>query len=698
MRLRHATPVTLPDRRYGDILKLWTLRALLHCGSPKDTLANFTCGLESLMGLNEESLGDLKAAQVRGHLQRMLDRLERQAVALPTDTVIARNVEALGECLGMNAVERDILHFTVLQRLVAEFDAALDCCGRLTRAALNRLVAISLGHPIEQVRAALDDNGLLTRSSLLWVDSSSAYSFSGKVEMLDGLSDELTVEHDDLISMVSRSVVRADAPGLTLDDYPHLGDDIGILRAYLQRASARGERGVNVLLHGRPGTGKTELVRALAKSIGGELLEIPVEEPGGKPRTGLKRFESFRFAQSLLAKSRGHFLLFDEVEDVFNEDLGPATGDGNASGIKGWVNRWLETNAVPTFWVTNHLGSIDPAYRRRFDYVLEVGVPPTSVRRRIVDRWTHGLAVDDRWRERAARHPDMVPAIVGRAARVGAMVAANDSGVEVEQVMTRVVNRTLDALGRRPLEAAHKAHPIDYRIDLLNPDADLTALREGLRQVGSGRLLLSGPPGTGKTAFGRHVAEALERPLLIRRTSDILGPYVGQTERQIAEMFEQARDDGAIVMLDEVDSLLQDRQGATRTWEVTQVNEMLTQMEDFEGIFIASTNLVDTLDAAALRRFDAHVRLGYLRADQAGRMFGELATALALSADEEVLHGLSRLDRLTPGDFAAVWRMCRLTRPATAAEVLARLRRVCADKKDGKAREIGFAARASAGH
>lgn len=61
---------------------------------------------------------------------------------------------------------------------------------------------------------------------------------------------------------------------------------------------------------------------------------------------------------------------------------------------------------------------------------------------------------------------------------------------------------------------------------------------------------------------------------------------------------------------------MRDRTGARRSWEVSQVNELLTQMEAFEGIFVASTNLIDTLHAASLRRFDFDVKFGYLTREQ----------------------------------------------------------------------------------
>jgi SpoVK/Ycf46/Vps4 family AAA+-type ATPase len=207
---------------------------------------------------------------------------------------------------------------------------------------------------------------------------------------------------------------------------------------------------------------------------------------------------------------------------------------------------------------------------------------------------------------------------------------------------------------------------IDYRLELLNADCDVASLREGLRRVGEGRVCLYGPPGTGKTEFGRHVARSLDRPLLVRRASDLLSPYVGAAERNIARMFEEARRQGAVLMVDEADSLLRERRHAQRSWEVTQVNEMLTQMESVRGVFIASTNLVETLDEASMRRFDIRVRLGYLGPHQAREMFASLANALGVEPDESAFVALAGLEVLTPGDFAAVARGARLDAPATA--------------------------------
>jgi len=161
----------------------------------------------------------------------------------------------------------------------------------------------------------------------------------------------------------------------------------------------------------------------------------------------------------------------------------------------------------------------------------------------------------------------------------------------------------------------------DERDVYLNPDVDLHELIEGLRRQRSARICLYGVSGSGKSTFGRHVARELDMPLHVRRASDLLSPYVGETEQNLAHMFRTAADDDAVLLLDEADSFFRDRQGADRHWEVTQVNELLTQMEDFEGLFICSTNLMDVFDQASLRRFDLKIKFNYLRPDQAWTLF-----------------------------------------------------------------------------
>ena len=233
--------------------------------------------------------------------------------------------------------------------------------------------------------------------------------------------------------------------------------------------------------------------------------------------------------------------------------------------------------------------------------------------------------------------------------------------------------------------------PDHYDPRFVNVDADLEAIAEGLAQSRSGRICLYGPPGTGKSAFGRWVAERLSAPLHAKRVSDIVSPFVGSTERNLARAFREADKMGAVLLLDEVDSFLQDRRGAQRSWEVTEVNEMLTQMESFSGVFIATTNLMDGLDQAALRRFDLKLRFGYLGPDQARSLFVCHCQSLQLGEPSDAdLRALAVIDMLTPGDFAAVSRQHRFRRLATPVEVLDALVRECELKQGALRRTIGF--------
>lgn len=137
-------------------------------------------------------------------------------------------------------------------------------------------------------------------------------------------------------------------------------------------------------------------------------------------------------------------------------------------------------------------------------------------------------------------------------------------------------------------------------------------------------------------------------------------------------------------------SFLQDRREASRSWEVSLVNEMLTQMEAYPGVFIASTNLMGGLDQAALRRFDLKVKFDFLKPEQAWELLRRHCENLQIGAPQpEQMAHLVRLARLTPGDFAAVIRQHRFKPIATPEELVAALEAECAVKEGAKS-AIGF--------
>lgn len=356
---------------------------------------------------------------------------------------------------------------------------------------------------------------------------------------------------------------------------------------------------------------------------------------------------------------------------------------------KAWVNKMLETNPVPTLWLSNSIDDIDPAFLRRFDMVVEVVVPPAAARAGLLERAAGGLLPSDQLR-RITRCEHLAPAVVTRAVSV---VAAIGDAVAPEQraaAVCRLVEQSLSAQRLPPLPAL--GDPAPYSPEFSNADADLLALADGVAASDAGvRLCLYGPPGTGKTAWGRWLAERLGRPLIVKRASDLLGQYVGQNEKNVRNAFAAARVGGAVLLIDEVDSFIQSREGAQSQWQVSMVNEMLTQMEAFDGLFVATTNLLDAIDSAALRRFDLKVRFDALSADQAVALFARYAATLGLPPpDHGLLERARQLNGATPGDFAVLARRQRFRKARSAAELLDGVRAEVELRRGRHARPIGF--------
>jgi transitional endoplasmic reticulum ATPase len=172
--------------------------------------------------------------------------------------------------------------------------------------------------------------------------------------------------------------------------------------------------------------------------------------------------------------------------------------------------------------------------------------------------------------------------------------------------------------------------------------------------------------------------------VLVRRASDLLGMFLGQSEHNIAAMFAEAVDRKAFLIVDEADSLLRDRSAATHSWEVTQVNEMLTWMEQHPLPYAFTTNLMDGLDRAAMRRFTFKAKFDYLETEQAVRTFRHFLLA-------EPPAEITRLDRLTPGDFRVVQAKANILEITDSQRLLEMLREEVALKRDGASRAIGFA-------
>lgn len=633
-----------------------------------------------------------------GFLQQVLQALRtqrtefaKQTPSPPLPEPLRSNVDRLGELVGLDELERQILG---LCTLLATDTMLYECCSYLGSVSFNKMLRILsslLGYPQSMIRKRLSRSGALAQVGLI-------ESFSRRMRHSDlenllqprnmDLAFQLLHYRGDPIGLFSNSFRAAPTGKMRRGDYRHLGPLVEMADTYLRRAMADRRAGVNVLLYGPPGTGKSELTRLLARDLGAELFEISCTDEDGDPVDGFGRLCALRSALCVLSKRRA-LLVMDEIEDMFGATGGLSGLFEDRPRHKGWTNRMLEENPLPCFWLTNNIDALDNAYIRRFDLVLRLDNPPMAQRLQLVHEVGRGR-ISERLAGRLAEHVQLTPAVITRAVAVAETIEG--ATPDISTFVECLVNATLAAQGFPALAANRcEALPAFYSPDQVNADHSLEDLVEGLRHHGDARLCFHGPSGTGKTAFGLWIARQLGRPLYSRRASDLLSPYLGMTEANLAAAFEAAAKNDAVLLLDEVDTFLQDRRQARHSWEVSAVNEMLTQMETYRGLFIASTNLMENLDQASLRRFDLKIHFGFLKPEQISALLNQHLEAMGLRRPATLALGrLLRQLHVTPGDFAAVSRRSRFRPFKSATEVIEAIISEVVSKGHVSPRPIGF--------
>lgn len=580
-------------------------------------------------------------------------------------TQVDKNINALAGVLQLNKAERALLLYGTLARYQRDMRSVLVEFKVSSAQQAYQALADVAGVSAQELGEALRAGSRLERTGLLenLILEHNITDLADLMKVSEKLPPVLLREYRDPAELMAVFTRRAVRSALGVEDFAFVAEDVRALRSLLRNAVERKAAGVNILVYGPPGTGKTELARVLAQSAGLDLYEVEYADRDGNALSGRDRYRSLQIAQVFLRSSANAALLFDEVDDVFPRPMAVLSGSGEArvgasvSG-KAWVNQVLEANAVPTLWITNHIDHIDPAYRRRFAYHLELRSPPPQSRQRLVESALGAMPISQAFREQLVQRKGLTVAHIQTAARFAQLCAGPQaSAAELETLIERQLANAAVALGQSLGMPEVDNEGLAYDLEMLNLETRYSTaqLLAALRVRPHANLCFHGPPGSGKSALARHLAQQLGRPLLVRRASDILGKYVGETEQALAAMFREAQAQDAILLLDEADSFLLDRRGARHHHEVSEVNELLQCMERFAGTFVCTTNQMAQLDAAALRRFQFKIEFKPLAPDQRRNLFVRHACDGEEAALTDALRQrLAALDRLCLGDFAAV--------------------------------------------
>mgnify|MGYP001071277556 CR=1 FL=1 len=378
-------------------------------------------------------------------------------------------------------------------------------------------------------------------------------------------------------------------------------------------------RGILMLFYGKPGTGKTMTAHAIAQHMGKRVLNVDIP-------TFLEHHDAERFLPGLFREARlqNAVLFFDECEVLF--------GDRRAGNVlMTMLLTEIERFEGVAILATNLPEDLDPALERRILVKIQFPEPDRQARHEI---WRKHLpetapveaSVD---LELLADRFEMTGGYIKNAVLAAVASAVHDEGESPVISQDHLEQAARDQLRKPTNEDAVMTVPEVRLADVILPTEIEELVQELILAARSRRTVLErwgigthltygkgvsalfyGVPGTGKTLCAEAIAGELNRPLLLATIPGLVSKWVGQTEKNLENLFRDARAASAVLFLDEADSLLMERGGPQGTrHDDSMVNTLLTLIERFDGIVLLATNMPEKLDGALGRRLT--YRIGF---------------------------------------------------------------------------------------
>lgn len=408
----------------------------------------------------------------------------------------------------------------------------------------------------------------------------------------------------------------------------------------------------NILLYGKPGTGKSEFAKSIINEIG-----LPAFIYRNEIETKAECMD--RLYSYLTVSKNNSILIIDEAENILKAVESDYYGTGKTKGL---INKMLDNSKNKVIWIVNSIDCISDSTLRRFNYSLQFNEMPRETLKAIAGKKIRNIKI-------SANAKKEIVELFEKYKITGASINYVMNGIEafkdfsdkelLENVENILESNSFLLYGKKKtikpvnssydLSALNTTTPVEDICDMVENAVNrfqLSGEKKGIR------MLFYGLSGTGKTELARYLAKILNKKLLLKRASDILGMYVGENEKNIRDAFAEAEETDSILLFDEADSFFSNRQNANRAWERTLVNEFLTQMEEFSGILICTTNLRNLMDPAIQRRFHILTEFKPLKKSGVESLLNKYFPEKQFS--ETKIQELINFNSVTPGDFGAL--------------------------------------------
>lgn len=579
--------------------------------------------------LDEDGELDLESPKKRVNFEKILRKEVKKLKEKikPQNTVLERQFNTVKEIYDLNSEEYEVMMYLTLREVNNIFKEYLDC---LQNQSLTTFTRNYLNMRFGRKERVMDNLHLKNITD-------SRHSESVNNDLLKIFDNPNCNTPAKIASVI---IGKPEKSKLKLSDYSHMEKDCNTVINILKHAVEQKKTGINILLHGGVGLGKSEMARLVANCADIPMYSVITQLDNFKEADREDRLADLYSKQHVLSSSEKACILFDEGEDVMNRGF---SYGGSAS--KGYLNHLLETTSVPIIWTTNNIFDVDPAFLRRMTYCVEFEKPSDDVRLGIWNKVIkkNKLKVSKEKVDELNKNYNIPPSLIANAVQTTKMVGGDENDFEgfIENV-AKVVTKKKNVKNKKEFEMN------EYDENLVNTDIDIKNLTQKIKDCGklNFSLCLYGEPGTGKSLYARYLAKQIGcNEVILKRASDLMSKWVGETEQNIASAFAEAKSKKAMLIFDEADSFLQNRNNAHASWEVSQVNEMLTWMESHEYPFVCTTNLLDTLDEASLRRFTFKIRFEFLTISQVNQ---------AIEHFFDIKNSGVNIKGLTAGDFATV--------------------------------------------